>query len=332
MAVDKKITELTPIPSGIVNEDISVLVRGATDYKFTFTELAAYISSVVPAGAVVTFSNTTPPNSSGKNGDVVIKPGSGQFWQRQSGVWVQVYTVPAATSGNQVLYGSGVPNNATGNNGDTYVNTDSGIFYQKVSGAWVQKFSMATGPTGPRGNSVLNGTTDPGGGTGVEGDFYINKTTLNIFGPKTGGAWGSGTSLKGTNGNAVLNGNTAPSNLTGVNGDFYINTAAWYIYGPKASGAWPAGVSLIGEVMQPEVLNYAAGSTNPISINMAVYTQFGNYPTASAFLDLGGGQLEYKPLWPPVMTYVDGVLSTIEFDVNPGDVTTLDDITIILKS
>lgn len=57
----------------------------------------------------------------------------------------------------------------------------------------------ATGPAGTNGldgKTVLNGTTDPTT-EGVDGDFYINTSTNEIFGPKISGAWGSGTSLVG---------------------------------------------------------------------------------------------------------------------------------------
>ena len=111
----------------------------------------------------------------------------------------------------------------------------------------------ANGANGTNGNSVLNGTGTPSAGTGNNGDFYINTSNDEIFGPKTAGAWGSGTKLKGTNGangtngNSVLNGTGAPSGATGNNGDFYIDTATNKLYGPKSAGAWPgSGTSLVG--------------------------------------------------------------------------------------
>jgi hypothetical protein len=72
----------------------------------------------------------------------------------------------------------------------------------------------ATGATGTAGTNgldgktVLNGTSNPTGGTGVNGDFYINTTTSQIFGPKAGGVWPSGVSLVGP---AGANGATGPA-------------------------------------------------------------------------------------------------------------------------
>ena len=50
---------------------------------------------------------------------------------------------------------------------------------------------------------ILDGAVDPTddpGGTGNEGDFYVNNTTTTWFGPKTGGAWGTGVALIGPQG------------------------------------------------------------------------------------------------------------------------------------
>ena len=52
-----------------------------------------------------------------------------------------------------------------------------------------------TGQPGPRGNSILNGfgaptSTNPA--NAVAGDFYLNLTTYELYGPRTyGGSWGT---------------------------------------------------------------------------------------------------------------------------------------------
>jgi len=210
MAVDKKITELAALPGDVQATDVSILVRGGVDYQYTFTDLLNLINSAIPVGSVITFSNDTPDNSTGKNGDVVIKPASGEFWQRVAGTWVLQYTAASAEPGNTIRYGTGVPSNSIGINGDTFIRTDGGIFYKKAAGVYTQVFSMATGPAGATGAAGADGTN-------------------------------------GTNGNTVLTGTTPPSNVDdGVNGDYYINKNTLYIYGPKAGGIWPAGVSIIG--------------------------------------------------------------------------------------
>ena len=126
------------------------------------------------------------------------------------------------------------------------------------------------GSDGADGRTVLSGPGAPSSGLGANGDFYIDTTDWDIYGPKTVGAWGSGTSLvgpagapgadgldgsdgaagadgaDGVDGRTVLSGTGAPSSGLGANGDFYIDTTDWDIYGPKTAGAWGAGTSLIG--------------------------------------------------------------------------------------
>jgi hypothetical protein len=119
------------------------------------------------------------------------------------------------------------------------------------------------------GNVLLNGTSLPSNGSGIDGDFYLRTTTSCLYGPKSGGAWpGSCTSLigpqgptgstgstgstgpagsNGTNGNTVLNGSGAPGSGTGVNGDYYLRSDTTSLYGPKSGGAWPGSpTSLVG--------------------------------------------------------------------------------------
>lgn len=140
----------------------------------------------------------------------------------------------------------------------------------------------ATGATGaqglPGGASVLNGTSPPSASTGANGDFYIDTAADKIYGPKTDGAWGPGTSLvgpegpvgpagatgaagaagaagaKGEPGTSVLSGTGAPTAGTGNEGDFYIDTATTELYGPKDGSSWGVGIGLVGPSGQ-SVLN-----------------------------------------------------------------------------
>ena len=67
-----------------------------------------------------------------------------------------------------------------------------------------------TGPAGADGKTVRNGSGSPGSGLGVNGDFYIDTTANAIYGPKTAGAWGSGTSLIGPTGSTGPQGDQGP--------------------------------------------------------------------------------------------------------------------------
>jgi hypothetical protein len=141
------------------------------------------------------------------------------------------------------------------------------------------------GIQGVRGYSVLSGISDPSSGTGIDGDFYINITSHAIFGPKTSGAWGSGTSLGG---NSVLNGIIDPTSSIGSNGDFYINTVSNKIFGPKSSNVWPSGINIVG----PAGAKGDTGATGPkgdaaatVSVNPTTIT---GAPGTSALVENTG--------------------------------------------
>jgi len=55
-----------------------------------------------------------------------------------------------------------------------------------------------SGPQGARGTGILNGTTAPSNSIGIIGDFYLNTTNMNLYGPKTDSGWGSPTDLVGS--------------------------------------------------------------------------------------------------------------------------------------
>jgi hypothetical protein len=111
--------------------------------------------------------------------------------------------------------------------GDFYIDTAADTIYgPKAGGAWGSPTSLvgpqgstggtgSTGPAGADGKTVRSGSGAPGAGLGVDGDFYINTAANTIYGPKTGGAWGSPTSLVGPQGST---GGTGPTGPQGPNG------------------------------------------------------------------------------------------------------------------
>ena len=88
----------------------------------------------------------------------------------------------------------------------------------------------STGPQGPQGvagndgadgRTVLSGSGAPGGGTGNDGDFYIDTVADSIYGPKSGGVWGSATPLvgpAGADGADGADGATGPAGADGADG------------------------------------------------------------------------------------------------------------------
>lgn len=173
---------------------------------------------------------------------------------------------PRTTVNNIAFWGTGISLK-----GDTGEKGDKGD-------AGNQGAAGQDGAQGPRGFSVLNGAANPvdgaaPSGDGVDGDFWINRTTWQIFGPKNSGLWGAGYTLKGADstvpgpqgipgtnglngingtngldGRTILNGSVAPTSSTGAVGDFYIQTITPpVLWGPKQVAGWPAsGIALTG--------------------------------------------------------------------------------------
>lgn len=68
-----------------------------------------------------------------------------------------------------------------------------------------------SGGGGGSANTILSGTEDPVIAQGAVGDYYINDTSLQIFGPKTSEGWGVGRNLVGPKGDQGDQGNTGLS-------------------------------------------------------------------------------------------------------------------------
>ena len=94
----------------------------------------------------------------------------------------------------------------------------------------------STGPAGADGRTILSGSGAPSAGTGNNGDFYIDTASSTLYGPKTSGAWGSGTSLVGpsvsspTGAMLQYAGSSAPSGYLLCDGGSYSTTTYAALY------------------------------------------------------------------------------------------------------
>lgn len=68
------------------------------------------------------------------------------------------------------------------------------------------------------GAGILSGSDVPSPSLGANGDFYIDITNHAFYGPKTAGAWGSGTSMIGPTGSTGAIGATGAAGATGSTG------------------------------------------------------------------------------------------------------------------
>jgi len=190
------------------------------------TFLAGYTPGEVPE-------EETPPVQEQDDSDFINTIGQENQFIKQSDLDAAGITaselVTLAANDNDILNGLVAPINAIGNDGDFYIHTTvSDLYGPKTGGSWGAPTSLigaagSDGTDGTDGNTVLNGIIDPLAGVGVDGDFYINRNTLTIFGPKTGGGWPSGTSMVGE---GLPSGGTANQLIRKVDGTDY-NTE-WY--------------------------------------------------------------------------------------------------------
>ena len=85
------------------------------------------------------------------------------------------------------------------------------------------KFTIPRGDKGNQGNpgtdgkTILNGTSNPSS-EGSVGDFFINTDSNEIFGPKDGSGWGTGTSLVGPAGEDGEDGQDGQDGQDGADG------------------------------------------------------------------------------------------------------------------
>ena len=279
-------------------DDLAIFVsEGAGAWRCVAYTLAAYApgsggggggGGVGPRGPAGTPGSVwysgagAPASGTGVSGDYSLNLTSGDVFVKTAGGWGSAIANlkgaagatgatgatgaagSAGSAGSQWLEGSGAPSSGLGANGDFYLNTATGDVYTKASGSWGAAVGNIRGPQGPSGSGSpgatwYNGAGAPSAGTGVNGDYYLNTATGDVY-AKAAGAWGSAvgsikgaagatgatgaTGSAGAAGSVWYSGSGAPSAGTGLNGDSYLNTATGDVY-TKAAGAWGSAVGSI---------------------------------------------------------------------------------------
>lgn len=265
----------------------------ATDNGFVGDE-PAWLASLVgpqgpegPAGAAgrTVLSGTVDPTTEGADGDFYIRTDTSTlFGPKASGAW---------GSGTSLIG----PTGATGSTGSTGPAGDSAYVVATNNGfvgdepAWLASLVGPTGPAGAAGNTVRSSSGVPGAGTGVDGDFNIDTTTYDIYGPKTAGAWGAGTSLvgpQGIQGPAGADGATGPAGPAGLNGvienyaGFDPVIVAYFDRDGDTEG-WDGGSGTL-TVANGEATFTVAGGGSGLILDGTAFTQFNgrDYPLVKA--------------------------------------------------
>jgi hypothetical protein len=119
------------------------------------------------------------------------------------------------------------------------------------------------GAPGASGKTVLNGNGAPGAGIGTVGDFYIDTSSQEIYGPKASsgvnGGWGEPTALKGAQGDPWTAGGTLPANAT--------ETGTWAFGSTQA--ATPEG--LAGQKNQLVPISFPIPLSGTLEKSHAIY-------------------------------------------------------------
>lgn len=115
------------------------------------------------------------------------------------------------------------------------------------------------GTDGKDGTTILSGTSAPTLDIGKKGDYYLDKSTYDFYGPKTCKTWGTPINLKGRDGkdgrdgvngrdgimgSKIHGGMGDPEHNIGNIGDWYIDVRNKVLYGPKTYLGWGSGFVL----------------------------------------------------------------------------------------
>jgi len=195
--------------------------------------------------------------------------------------------------------------------------------------------SGSEGPEGPKGEQgaqgipgkdgavIHSGTGAPAASLGNIGDMYLDKSSSNLYGPKSASGWGTPLNLKGapgatgtagatgpagpagTAGSRILSGTTNPSASTGTVGDYYLNKTTGDFFGPKTTSGWGTPVNLKGtaNVVASTWINYNWNSTNTSTRKVMDYTiptpllSAVGYSSLYNFSNAGGVILVYGENW-----------------------------------
>ena len=86
----------------------------------------------------------------------------------------------------------------------------------------------AQGTAGLAGNTLLNGEGSPSADLGKNGDFYLDLTSMSLYGPKTTSGWGSAIPVSGAQGEAGAAGAAgADGNANVITDTFTVANEDW---------------------------------------------------------------------------------------------------------
>lgn len=267
--------------------------RSQTAPDYWDQQLKAYIDEGDDSvGSVWRDGTTVPSNALGSDGDYYLRTTNGDVYAKDAGVYSVVGNIKGPAGSNGIdgddgtngadgsiwRNGAGAPSNALGSDGDYYLNNTNGDVYTKEASTYsvVANIKGAAGTNGTNGAVWRDGTGAPANGLGANGDYYLDRTTgdvyvraagtysvvTNIMGP----AGDDGTDgVDGASGSVWRDGSGVPSDSLGVDGDYYLDVVTGDVYG-RAGGVY----SLIGNLKGP------SGEDTQKGERLALETKYGS--------------------------------------------------------
>ncbi|MEO7215710.1 hypothetical protein [Mucilaginibacter sp.] len=264
------------------------------------TGAAGPVGAAGADGSIIYSGTTAPALATGKAGDYFLNRSTGQLYgPKVAAGWGNPINLIGTNgtngtngangtdgtdgeNGSTTLSGSGAPSSGIGIIGDYYLDKTNYMLYgPKSNTGWdipilLRGANGAQGPAGAAGKDgsiIYSGFGAPVANIGSNGDYYLDRNTGQLYGPKTNTGWGTPIVLKGTdgtdgavgsngqdgtngqngtngingtNGSVTLSGNGAPATNIGVNGDYYLDKQNYLLYGPKVAAGWGVPILLRG--------------------------------------------------------------------------------------
>ncbi|NRF39480.1 hypothetical protein [Pedobacter foliorum] len=160
-------------------------------------------------GSQILNGSTVPGITLGVTGDFYFNRSNGDLYgPKTTAGWGTAVSLkgsvgPKGADGSTIISGVAVPTAAIGKLGDFYFHLLVGNFYgPKTATGWGVPTNLkgSNGAAGVAGSQILSGTTAPSSTLGRAGDFYFNRNTADLYGPKSGTGWGTPVNLKGPTG------------------------------------------------------------------------------------------------------------------------------------
>jgi len=199
-----------------------------------------------PAGedGSMLYAGEGPPTSdTGDIGDYYLNTNTGEYHGPKSeegwGEPIIVLMGNDGEDGNQIHSGNGAPGDTLGQVGDFYIDmNEMDLYGPKTDSGWGTPTNL-NGADGQDGSQIFSGDGAPENSLGSVGDYYLDETNKDLYGPKTDNGWGQPTNLSGEDGedgedgSQIYSGQGEPDASLGDLGDYYLDKTNYDLYGPK---------------------------------------------------------------------------------------------------